>query len=120
MKKMQNVTLTQPVISVAMREQILGTHRRKQVGLFGGTFNPIHNGHLIMAEAAGTELGLEKVYFMPDNMPPHVDTKTAISARHRVNMVQLAIADNPLFGLEGIEIRRGGISYTYQDRKSVV
>ena len=114
MKKMQNVTLTQPVISVAMREQILGTHRRKQVGLFGGTFNPIHNGHLIMAEAAGTELGLEKVYFMPDNMPPHVDTKTAISARHRVNMVQLAIADNPLFGLEGIEIRRGGISYTYQ------
>lgn len=114
MKKMQNVTLTQPVISVAMREQILGTHRRKQVGLFGGTFNPIHNGHLIMAEAAGTELGLEKVYFMPDNMPPHVDTKTAISARHLVNMVQLAIADNPLFGLEGIEIRRGGISYTYQ------
>ncbi len=62
MKKMQNVTLTQPVISVAMREQILGTHRRKQVGLFGGTFNPIHNGHLIMAEAAGTELGLEKVF----------------------------------------------------------
>lgn len=109
MKKMQNVTLTQPVISVAMREQILGTHRRKQVGLFGGTFNPIHNGHLIMAEAAGTELGLEKVYFMPDNMPPHVDTKTAISARHRVNMVQLAIADNPLLGWKALKFGVGAL-----------
>ncbi len=61
----QTTTLTQPVISVAMREQILGLDRKKQVGIFGGTFNPVHNGHLIMAEQVGTQLGLEKVFLCP-------------------------------------------------------
>lgn len=110
----QTTTLTQPVISVAMREQILGLDRKKQVGIFGGTFNPVHNGHLIMAEQVGTQLGLEKVFFMPDNKPPHRDPKRAIEAKDRVEMLKRAIAGNPLFALELIEIRRGGVSYSYE------
>ncbi|MCG4282034.1 nicotinate-nucleotide adenylyltransferase [Lacticaseibacillus saniviri] len=97
-----------------MREQILGLDRKKQVGIFGGTFNPVHNGHLIMAEQVGTQLGLEKVFFMPDNKPPHRDPKRAIEAKDRVEMLKRAIAGNPLFALELIEIRRGGVSYSYE------
>ncbi|WP_125704596.1 nicotinate-nucleotide adenylyltransferase [Lacticaseibacillus daqingensis] len=110
--KTQARTLTQPVITESISEQILGP-RRKQVGLFGGTFNPVHNGHLIMAEAVGTALGLNQIRFMPDNQPPHVDAKEAIAAKHRVAMLELAIQDNPRFGLELTEIQRGGVSYTY-------
>lgn len=109
----QVATLTRPVISVEMKEQILGIDHRKQVGLFGGTFNPIHNGHLIMAEQVGSQLGLEKVLFMPDNKPPHRDLKRAIAPEHRITMIQAAIQGNPLFGLELLEVKRGGVSYTY-------
>ncbi|WP_179395670.1 nicotinate-nucleotide adenylyltransferase [Lacticaseibacillus absianus] len=105
-------TLTHPVITEAAREQLLGP-RRRQIGLFGGTFNPVHNGHLIMAEAVGTQLGLNQILFMPDNQPPHVDAKGAIAAKDRVAMLQLAIQGNPRFGLELTEIHRGGVSYTY-------
>ncbi|MFD1484168.1 nicotinate-nucleotide adenylyltransferase [Lacticaseibacillus baoqingensis] len=108
----QTITLSHPVITEEVSEAILGP-RRKQVGLFGGTFNPIHNGHLIMAEAVGTQLGLKQVCFMPDNQPPHVDHKAAIPAKHRLAMLEAAIHDNPLFGLELCELQRGGVSYSY-------
>ncbi|WP_461226429.1 nicotinate-nucleotide adenylyltransferase [Lacticaseibacillus suihuaensis] len=111
-------TLTQPVITAAESVQILGP-RKKQVGLFGGTFNPVHNGHLIMAEAVGTQLGLAKVLFMPDNQPPHVDAKQAIDAADRVAMLRLAIAGNPMFDLELTEIRRGGVSYTIDTMRAL-
>lgn len=113
----QSVKLTQPVISAdvvaQVRAKVLGDNHRKQVGLFGGTFNPVHTGHLVMADQVGNQLGLEKVYFMPDATPPHADAKTAIDAKYRVEMLQAAIHDNPLFGLELCEIERGGVSYTY-------
>ncbi len=109
---MKATTLTHPVITARESVQILGP-RRKQVALFGGTFNPIHNGHLIMAEAVGTQLGLKQVCFMPDNQPPHVDHKDALPASQRLTMLELAIKDNPLFGLELCELERGGVSYTY-------
>lgn len=85
---------------------------RKRVGLLGGTFNPPHMGHLIIAEQVGRQLDLDKVYFMPDAEPPHVDLKPFIPAAHRQKMVELAIEGNPLFDLETIEIKRGGKSYT--------
>ena len=109
----QTVRLSQPVLSTELKEQILGPNRRKQVGIFGGTFNPVHTGHLVMADQVGTQLGLEKVYFMPDATPPHVDHKGTIDAKYRVEMLAAAIKDNPLFGLELAEIERGGVSYTY-------
>ncbi|MBU7554745.1 nicotinate-nucleotide adenylyltransferase [Pediococcus ethanolidurans] len=85
----------------------------KRIGLLGGTFNPPHLGHLIMAEQVCTQLGLDRVDFMPDFIPPHVDEKTAIEAKHRVAMVKLAVEGNPNFGVELAEINRGGKSYSY-------
>ena len=90
---------------------------RKLIGIYGGTFNPVHNAHLLAADQVGKTLLLNKVLFMPDMIPPHVDHKEAIDAEDRVNMLQLAIEDNPLFGIEMAEIERGGISYTYDTMK---
>ncbi|KRN29732.1 nicotinate-nucleotide adenylyltransferase (Deamido-NAD(+) pyrophosphorylase) [Lactobacillus selangorensis] len=110
-------TLTQPVITVEMKEEILDNAPRKQVGILGGTFNPPHLGHLIMAEQVGTQLGLDQVLFMPDSTPPHVDKKHPIAAKDRVAMVERAIMGNPLFGIELCEVKRGGISYTFDTMK---
>lgn len=87
--------------------------RRRRVGLYGGTFNPVHNAHLLIADQVGRALCLDRVLLMPDMIPPHVDHKDAISAKYRVEMLQLAIKDNPFLGLELTEIQRGGVSYTY-------
>lgn len=86
---------------------------RRRIGILGGTFNPIHYGHLIMAEQALTQLSLDAVLFMPDYRPPHVDHKTAIDAQDRVNMINLAIKNNSKFQIELIEIKRMGKSYSY-------
>lgn len=90
------------------------TNNRKKIGIIGGTFNPIHNGHLFIADQVRNQLGLQKVYFMPDYLPPHVDHKEAISADERVKMVNLAINDNDYFDIEMIEVIRKGKSYTYE------
>lgn len=83
-----------------------------RIGILGGTFNPIHNGHLKIAEEVLKRLGLDKILFMPAYIPPHKDKEGIIDARHRIEMVRLAIADNPGFELSTIEIERGGVSYT--------
>ncbi|KPN79600.1 putative nicotinate-nucleotide adenylyltransferase [Apilactobacillus kunkeei] len=88
-------------------------NKRKKIGIIGGTFNPIHNGHLFIADQVRSQLGLEKVYFMPDFIPPHVDHKDAIDADDRINMVNLAINDNDKFDIEMLEIINRGKSYTY-------
>ena len=85
----------------------------------GGTFNPIHHGHLIMAEQVKSQLDLDKVMFMPDNLPPHVDAKSAIDAKYRLKMAELAIETNPDFEIEDIELKRGGVSYTYDTMKEL-
>lgn len=86
---------------------------KKKVGLMGGTFNPPHLGHLIIAKEVKEQLGLDEVWFMPDNLPPHIDKKDALAAKYRAKMVALSIQDEPSFKLEELEIKRGGISYTY-------
>ncbi|HAB97319.1 nicotinate-nucleotide adenylyltransferase [Enterococcus sp.] len=85
---------------------------KKQVGILGGNFNPVHYAHLVMGEQVGQALGLDKVYFMPEYLPPHVDEKKTIPAEHRLAMLDLAIADNPRFAVETIELERKGKSYT--------
>ena len=80
-------------------------------GLLGGTFNPIHFGHLRLAQELADALQLDEVRFIPSANPPHKDG-VSVSAEHRAAMVQLAIADNPLFKLDTRELNRDGASYT--------
>lgn len=81
------------------------------LGILGGTFNPVHNGHLLMAHAAARAFGLERVLFVPVFTPPHKEVDGGVSAEHRLAMVRLAVAGDPLLAVEPIEIERGGTSY---------
>lgn len=83
-----------------------------RIGVFGGTFDPIHLGHLAIAQEAAEQLELELVYFVPAGIPPHKRDRAVSHARDRARMVELAIADNPRFRLSRIELDRPGPSYT--------
>ncbi|QGF40658.1 nicotinate-nucleotide adenylyltransferase [Limosilactobacillus gastricus] len=99
--------------------QLLTSFRHRRIGLYGGTFNPVHNAHLLVADQVGKTLGLDRVDFLPDLIPPHVDQKSAVAAEYRVDMLKLAIDDNPYLGIEMAEINRGGISYSYDTIKEL-
>lgn len=83
------------------------------IGLFGGTFNPIHNGHLALAQSVLDTLHCSQIRFIPAAIPPH-KAMPAITAQHRATMVQLAIADHPEFMLDTCELDRQGPSYTIE------
>ncbi|MEF3306092.1 nicotinate-nucleotide adenylyltransferase [Paenibacillus sp. GYB003] len=83
-----------------------------RVGIMGGTFDPIHLGHLLAAERAREEAGLDEVWFMPAGTPPHKPNAPKANADERLAMVKAAIAGNRRFRAEETEIRRGGTSYT--------
>lgn len=85
---------------------------KKRVGILGGTLNPIHNGHLLIAEQAYYQYQLKYVQFMPSGNPPHKSGKTILSGQHRANMTKLAIADNRHFQYSDLELTREGIIYT--------
>ena len=80
---------------VLLQEEPLRFQTRKQVGLLGCNFNPVHLAHIVMADQVQNQLGLDKVYLMPTYLPPHVDEKKTISSEHRLAMLELAVADNP-------------------------
>ncbi len=82
------------------------------LGVFGGTFDPIHVAHLAVAEAARDALGLARVLFVPNRQPPHKPDHAVTPAEHRVAMVRAAIADNPAFEIDTLEVDREGPSYT--------
>lgn len=82
------------------------------VGVFGGTFDPIHLAHLAVAESARDHLGLERVLFIPNGEPPHKPDRTVTPARDRLAMVRAAVADNPAFEVSTVEVDRDGPSYT--------
>jgi nicotinate-nucleotide adenylyltransferase len=83
-----------------------------RIGIFGGTFNPIHCGHLRSAEDVREAFSLEKVYFVPSARPPHKSGEDIVPVEHRLKMVELAIADNPFFVASSVELERTGISYS--------
>lgn len=84
----------------------------KKIGIMGGTFNPIHIAHLILAEQAYQTFHLDKVLFMPTKNPPHKQKQEIASDEHRKNMILAAIQENPKFELSTIEMDRDGITYT--------
>jgi len=82
------------------------------IGVLGGTFDPVHNGHLIIAEEARLKLGLETVVFVPAGQPWLKGHRNIAPGEHRMEMVRLAIATNPQFSLSAVDIDRAGPSYT--------
>ncbi|WP_144511152.1 nicotinate-nucleotide adenylyltransferase [Bacillus sp. FJAT-22090] len=86
---------------------------RKKVGILGGTFNPPHVGHLIIANEALHALALDEVRLMPNATPPHKQMDERITAEQRLMMVNLAIEGVPNMSVETIELERGGTSYTF-------
>lgn len=83
-----------------------------RVGIFGGTFNPIHVGHLRAAEEIWERFHLQEVIFIASAVPPHKAVEGGIAGEHRMEMVRLAIAGNPHFSLSDIELKRPGKSYS--------
>lgn len=91
----------------------------KKVGVFGGTFNPIHIGHLRSAEEVGELLALDKVLFVPSFNPP-LKQRNLISFGHRMKMVEIAVKNNPLFDVSDVESRIPGKSYTVYTLKALM
>lgn len=83
-----------------------------RIGLMGGTFDPIHYGHLVTAEGARVEFGLERVWFVPSGWPPHKSAMDVTPAEHRYLMTVLATLSNPYFEVSRLDIDRPGPSYT--------
>jgi nicotinate-nucleotide adenylyltransferase len=86
--------------------------KRRQIGILGGTFNPIHLGHLLIAQDAMEQFGLGRVKFIPSATPPHKKFEGNATAAQRLAMVRLAIRGNARFEVDDIELRRGGTSYS--------
>ncbi|MHC4608508.1 MAG: nicotinate-nucleotide adenylyltransferase [Planctomycetota bacterium] len=86
----------------------------KRIGVFGGSFDPVHTGHLILAERAVEALRLDRLLFVPTAVTPHKRTRKLAPAKHRLAMVRAAVRGHPVFEASDIEIRRGGVSYTVE------
>lgn len=86
-----------------------------KTGIMGGTFNPIHNGHLILAGHVMEEFGLGEIWFMPNGNPPHKQPeKTGAGMEDRLEMVKLAISGKPHFSLQPYEVEKETVSYSYE------
>ncbi len=86
----------------------------ERVGLYGGSFNPIHCGHLIIARSVAERLGLARVIFLPSAVPPHKQDECLVDSDQRAEMVRLAIAGEQLFDFSDYDLTRSGPSYTIE------
>ncbi|RJQ32951.1 MAG: nicotinate-nucleotide adenylyltransferase [Peptococcaceae bacterium] len=91
----------------------------ERVGIMGGTFDPVHYGHLVTAEEARYEFRLGKVIFVPAGQPPHKTTSQISDPKHRYAMTRMAITTNPYFQVSSLEMERGGISYAIDTVRQV-
>ncbi|WP_372795917.1 nicotinate-nucleotide adenylyltransferase [Pontiella sp.] len=85
----------------------------RRVGIFGGSFDPLHTGHLLIAQDAVEKLELEEVIFIPAAIPPHKQHIEQTPAEHRLNMLKLAVESDIRFSVSDTEINRGGVSYSF-------
>ncbi len=91
---------------------------QKRIGIFGGTFDPPHRGHIAIAEQAKKQLGLDCIYFIPAFIPPHKQNNSSTTAKHRMEMIKLAVHGKKEFKVSAIELKRKGISYTVDTLKT--
>jgi len=89
-----------------------------RIGILGGTFDPIHKGHLRLATAARRKLRLDRIIFIPANIAPHKKNRELLPASERYRMARLAIKGKPYFGISDYEIKKGGISYSVDTLKA--
>lgn len=87
-------------------------NNKKRYGIMGGTFDPIHTGHLVVAEEVRQQFNLDKVIFMPTGVPPHKSGEKVASGEHRYEMALLATVTNPYFEISRLELDRKGVTYT--------
>ncbi len=85
---------------------------KRKIGIFGGTFNPIHNGHIKLVETYFNELDLDEILVIPTNIPPHKTIDKVVSSKDRMEMLELAFGDFPYVTVSDIELLAGGKSYT--------
>ena len=90
-----------------------------KIGILGGSFNPIHHGHLLMAELARVKVGLDQVIFMPAACSPYKSGQALCDGRHRLHMIRCAIKGNPYFCASDMELKRGGTSFTIDTLRAV-
>ena len=83
-----------------------------RIGVFGGSFDPVHIGHLLAAECCREQAGLDRVLFVPAAIQPHKQDRQLASGQHRMEMLALATGGNDAFAVSGDELERGGVSYT--------
>ncbi len=88
--------------------------KSERIGVFGGSFDPVHIGHLIIAQDAVEQLELDRLIFMPAAISPHKQHCQPVEGRHRFEMLQLATENNLRFEVSDLELARGGISYTVE------
>lgn len=88
------------------------TDMKQRIGIYGGSFDPVHNGHLLVAQAALEELRLDRLIFVPAAQSPFKPCAAPAPARERLRLLRLALAGGARFAIDELEIRRGGVSYT--------
>lgn len=102
------------------RQSISDSSCQSRIGILGGTFNPIHLGHLVIAEEVYKQRQLSKIVFIPANIPPHKYVADLVDAHHRYEMVKEAIVGNKDFEVSEFEIRRKGKSYTIDTVRDIL
>ena len=93
-------------------------NRKKYIGIFGGTFDPPHKGHVSIAEKAMKQMPLSVIYFVPAYLPPHKLNRNFVTAKQRLAMLKLAVKGHKNFKISTIELKRRGISYTIDTLKA--
>jgi len=91
----------------------------QRIGVFGGSFDPVHMGHLTIAQDAVEQLELDRLIVVPAAVPPHKQGRTLAEGRHRLEMLQLATESNLSFEVSDMELQRGGVSYTFDTMRQV-